>query len=43
MDKTNGYTNNKTPNIYFKMHKQIVEAPEFAKRAKFLGKWRSKI
>ena len=37
MDRKNGYTNNKTQNIYFTMHKQIVEAPELEKGPNFGG------
>ena len=35
MDRKNGYTNNTTLHIQFTMHKQVVEAPEFAKRPNF--------
>ena len=37
MDRKNGYTNNTTQNIYFTMHKQIVEAPELEKGPNFGG------
>ena len=42
MDRKNGYTNNTIPYIYFSMHILFVEAPEFAKRAKFWANWGKK-
>ena len=41
MDRKNSYTNNTIPNMYFTMHRQIVEALEFAKTETIWGKWRS--